>query len=223
MASIEQEADVRAQRAHLSRASWGPVALASRHRKGSEDALAVVQSPFEGGCCHVQYFGKVTEPVEVDGEEYQPQDVLQLEKDVYPVHLESCNGRVEVNDSTPELLLQSFGKVGLYPLIGENDNDLELFEKRSDFGSEDESDLSDFLVDDDEVDEPFQHSPNDSDFARDTHAAVREFEDWEPETPALQNVKRFVRNLAARAEHANEDARMRTGLPPAGSYVRPCL
>lgn len=65
--------------------------------------------------------------------------------------------------------------------------------------------LCDFIVPDDDA-EPFTLAEEDSEFVRETHQAVREFDRWQPNDPRLRARREFVDARAWRAE-VDEDNR----------------
>ena len=80
--------------------------------------------------------------------------------------------------------------------------------------------LGGFIVPDDEA-TPFSHAPPDTEFVRETHAAVRDFNNWDPVSAEDRQVKEYVADMSGRAEHSNEDRRMACGLAPNTSYKNP--
>ena len=82
------------------------------------------------------------------------------------------------------------------------------FEMVSSDDDEDEvaDEMSDFIVPDNES-EPFTHAVVDNEFVRDTHAAVRGFNDWVPKDDREAVTRRFVIRQEARAVQVDDEAR----------------
>lgn len=93
--------------------------------------------------------------------------------------------------------------------------DVPVGEAAFEIPSDDEEDDDDGFIADD--DEPFTFAPPDSQFVRETHAAVHQFNNWHPEGEATR-VKQFIENLSTRTTH-QENARTRLG--EALAYDRP--
>ena len=171
----------------------------------------------------VQYLEPIAdeEVVEEDGEAYDPQDVLKLSDDVHATPPESINRHWSIDDSTPETFCSSMRKAGLQPIVPDDapdDGHCQYYERLTD----------DWVVDDDDPDaEPFAQadastlSPSAAAYVEETHKAVRQFESWNPQTQEERNIKRYVEDLAGRAQHENEDKRLRAGLAPLGTYKNP--
>ena len=92
------------------------------------------------------------------------------------------------------------------------------FEALSD-DSDDEGSLKDFIVPDDEC-EPFTHPTDDSDFVRDTHAAVRAFNAWVPANEQEAQARSFMIRQEARAAHIDDEARFARNMTGA-NYSNP--
>ena len=182
---------------------------------------AVVQGGAEAGCdtCYVQYLEvPEAEEVEVDGDVYERGDVLRLSQNVYPASLDSLNNRWQIDDSTPQKMMACMRGAGLMPLAEEG-GDLQFFEVWSDDEDDDGEDLADFIVGDEE---PFALAPSTSDFVNETHQAVREFEQWQPEPGSTEaRIKQFVQTLEGAAHHASEEARYSRGQAPETRYNHP--
>jgi DNA-dependent RNA polymerase auxiliary subunit epsilon len=157
-------------------------------------------------------FVNYIEPIKDDDGAYE------LDDHAFEITRESVNAHYTVDDSTPEALQKSFMPIGLE--ITQNDDARMAFEicESDDEEDDDGSDLEDFVVPDEES-SPFSKAPETSAFARETHAAVREFESWEPQNDGERNVKEYVAGMAGSAAHANEDARMARGEPPIADYT----
>jgi len=95
----------------------------------------------------------------------------------------------------------------------------EAYEVQSDDEDDDGSDLRDFIVPDDEC-EPFTHAAEDNDFVRDTHAAVRAFNDWTPRNEQEEQARSFMIRQTARAAHIDDEARFSRNMPGT-NYTRP--
>lgn len=80
--------------------------------------------------------------------------------------------------------------------------------------------LGGFIVPDDEC-EPFTHAPEDSEFVRETHAAVRSFNSWIPRNEQEAQARRFMQRQEARASHLDDEARFARNMPAASSYSNP--
>jgi len=103
----------------------------------------------------------------------------------------------------------------LFP-VGEGQFDL--------MSSDDEEDLADptlggFIVDDEEC-EPFTHATGDSDFVRETHDAVRAFNDWVPKDEQEAQARSFMIRQEARAARLDDEARFARNMPGA-NYSQP--
>lgn len=77
---------------------------------------------------------------------------------------------------------------------------------------EDDPTLGGFIVPDDEC-EPFSLAADDSDFVRETHAAVRAFNDWVPKTEREAQVRSFMIKQEARAAQIDDEARFSRNMP----------
>jgi hypothetical protein len=81
------------------------------------------------------------------------------------------------------------------------------FDPRSDDDEEPEDPtLGGFIVPDAEC-EPFTHARADNDFVRDTHAAVRAFNEWVPKNEQEAQARSFMIRQEARASRLDDDAR----------------
>ena len=185
--------------------------------------LAVVCEKFDvtKRTCMVNYI----EPDDSNG--------FYLDDAAYEVSVDSVEEMYSVDDSTAESLVESYRPTGLVPVANDDDCGCR-FEKlgaleascSDDDGSDEEVDsdstptLGGFIVPDEDA-TPFSHAPADTDFVRDTHAAVRDFNNWNPTSPEDMQVKNYVADLSGRAEHSNEDRRMVCGLAPIVSYKNP--
>ena len=70
---------------------------------------------------------------------------------------------------------------------------------------DDDSDMDDFIVDDDEANEPFTHAPPNTEFVRDVHQAVNQYNGWEPQNGTERNVKVFIDNLADKYQRQDDN------------------
>jgi len=68
-----------------------------------------------------------------------------------------------------------------------------------------DSDLNEFIVDDDEANEPFTHAEPTSDFVKDTHKAVNDYNKWAPKSREEARVKRFIDGMAAKYQTSDDD------------------
>ena len=93
-----------------------------------------------------------------------------------------------------------------------------------DLVSDDDSDsvgsLKDFIVDDDKC-EPFTLANDDSDFVRDTHAAVRGFNSWLPQNEQECQMRQFVLSQEARAVAIDDNLRFGNSGGAAPAYSNP--
>ena len=82
------------------------------------------------------------------------------------------------------------------------------FEMASDDDDEDglADEMTDFIVPDNEC-EPFTHAVVDNDFVRETHAAVRGFNDWVPKDEREAQTRSFMIRQEARAAQVDDEAR----------------
>lgn len=80
------------------------------------------------------------------------------------------------------------------------------FEVVSDDEEGDTGEMDDFIVPDDEC-EPFTHAVADNDFVRETHAAVRGFNDWVPKDDREAQTRSFMIRQEARAAQVDDEAR----------------
>lgn len=97
-----------------------------------------------------------------------------------------------------------------------------VFDPRSD--DEDDEDAGDptldgFIVPDAEC-EPFTPAPADNEFVRDTHAAVRAFNDWVPKNEQEAQARSFMIRQEARASRLDDEARFSRDMPGV-SYRNP--
>lgn len=87
------------------------------------------------------------------------------------------------------------GDMAFEVISSDNDDDLRAADE-----------MSGFIVPDDEC-EPFTHAVADNDFVRDTHAAVRAFNDWVPKDDREAQTRSFVIRQEARAVQVDDEAR----------------
>jgi hypothetical protein len=76
---------------------------------------------------------------------------------------------------------------------------------------EGDSDLSDFIVDDDVANEPFTHACPSSDFVRETHQAVNDYNKWVPKSVEETRVKQFIDNMAQRYQTEDDNRHFANG------------
>jgi len=85
---------------------------------------------------------------------------------------------------------------------------------------DDDSDMADFIVDDDVANEPFTHADvNTSDFIKETHQAVNDYNQWAPATPEEMRVKNFIDGLAKRYQEDDDNRQFARGTSV--NYERP--
>ena len=163
---------------------------------------------------------------------------FELDDDAYTITRESVNAHYAVDDSSAEALQASFAQVDLAVVRNDDGVPMQLQSTKApmadvdgdDDGDDDDDDDDDFasvtdegyekdgFVVSDEDDEAFTKAPDTSAFARETHAAVRDFDRWQPESDGDRRVKEWVSALAGRAAHENEDALMAAGKPSIMDY-----
>jgi hypothetical protein len=80
--------------------------------------------------------------------------------------------------------------------------------------------LRDFIVDDEDA-EPFTLALGDSDFVRETHAAVRDFNSWVPRNEQEHGMRQFINDQEARAVRIDDDVRVSNNGGAAPSYSNP--
>ena len=156
---------------------------------------------------------------------------FELDDDAYEVTRESVNAHYDVDDSSAEALQASFAQVDLAVVRNDEGVPMQLQSTKApmadvegDGASDDDDDGDDEYVDvtregyekdgfvvSDSDEEAFTKAPDTSAFARETHAAVRDFDRWQPESDGDKRVKEWVSALAGRAAHENEDALMAAG------------
>lgn len=96
------------------------------------------------------------------------------------------------------------------------------FDLRSDDDDDDaaaDETLGGFIVADHEC-EPFTHAPEDSQFVRDTHDAVRAFNAWIPKNEQEAQARSFMIRQESRASHIDDEARFARNMP-ATNYSNP--
>jgi hypothetical protein len=76
---------------------------------------------------------------------------------------------------------------------------------------DDDSEMDDFIVDDDEADEPFTHAPADTVFVRDVHQAVHQYNSWEPANNSEKKVKNFIDALAHKYQQQDDNRQFARG------------
>jgi hypothetical protein len=186
---------------------------------------AVINEVTDGdGDVFVQYLEESDDVVIEDGEEVAQEDLLKLSDRVYAAPRASINRVWPIDETSADTLCKTMRAAGLQPLAPDDapdDAPWRYFERLTDPDD-------DFVVSDNDSDaEPFHPadaaalSPNAAAFVRDTHDAVGDFNRWEPETVQELGIKRFVEDLAGRAEHENEHRRFCAGCSPIQSYKNP--
>lgn len=82
------------------------------------------------------------------------------------------------------------------------------------YNSEEEADsedsLHDFVVPDEEG-EAFTHAPLDSEFVKETHKIVNQYNNWEPKNPTEKKMKTFVDNLAEKYKKQDDNRQFAQG------------
>ncbi len=101
------------------------------------------------------------------------------------------NSFVKLDDSIPSTVQIP---VGHYDLEEEDSDD----------------DMSDFIVPDDEGEAFCPASPS-SEFVRETHQLVHEYNQWAPKTPSEEKVKAFVDNLAHKYKQQDDERQFVSG------------
>ena len=94
------------------------------------------------------------------------------------------------------------------------------FDVRSSDGSDSAGSLKDFIVSDSEC-ELFTQAEPTNDFVRETHAAVRAFNDWVPQDDQQYSMRRFIQEQEARAISIDDNNRCARGGGAAPAYSRP--
>ena len=102
----------------------------------------------------------------------------------------------------------------LWP-VGDGEYDI-----RSEDGSDSAGSLADFIVSDSEC-ELFTQAEPTTDFVRETHAAVREFNSWVPQNDQEYSMRRFIQAQEARAVAIDDNNRCARGGGAAPSYSEP--
>ena len=101
----------------------------------------------------------------------------------------------------------------LFP-VGEGEFDLVSSDEETD-----DPTLGGFIVPDEEC-EPFTHATADNEFVRDTHAAVRAFNEWVPKDEQEAQARSFMIRQTARAAQIDDEARFARNMPGT-SYSNP--
>ena len=105
----------------------------------------------------------------------------------------------------------------------------DIGDEEADYNSADDADwaddesmgsLKDFIVDDDEADEPFTHAEPTNEFVKDTHQAVHDFNDWVPSSEREEGVKSFIERLENKYVHSDSDRHFKHGRS-GPSYSKP--
>ena len=73
-----------------------------------------------------------------------------------------------------------------------------------------DDDMSDFIVPDEEGEAFCPASPS-SEFVRETHQLVHEYNQWEPKTPSEEKVKAFVDTLAHKYKQQDDERQFASG------------
>ena len=149
------------------------------------------------------------------------QNVWTYSEDAYEIPKESVLHQVRTKECAN--VIEALKQIGLRPLtdstfalIDEQANvplGDEAFDEAFDADAEDDfigihPEMQDFIVPDEEG-EAFTFAQDDSEFVRETHEAVRQYNNWHPEGEA-ERIKVFIDRMDARA-CAQENARTRLG------------
>ena len=94
------------------------------------------------------------------------------------------------------------------------------FDIRSSDGSDSAGSLKEFIVSDDEC-ELFTQAETNTDFVRETHAAVRAFNDWVPQDDQQYSMRRFIQEQESRAISIDDNNRFARGGGAAPAYSMP--
>jgi len=94
------------------------------------------------------------------------------------------------------------------------------FDLYSDDDDDSVGSLKDFVVADEDS-EPFTQAVADSDFVRETHAAVRDFNSWVPRNEQEHGMRQFINAQEARAVRIDDDIRVANGGGAAPQYSNP--
>ena len=158
--------------------------------------------------------------------------IYRITDDAYEVPRYAIAEHVHLNSDADAP--KAFHKLGFRMLDGgsfvrhedEDDTSVPLGNPEFDYSSsDDESDsdsMKDFIVPDEECD-PFTPAEPTCTFVRETHQAVRMFNDWVPATEEEQQVKQFITKQEARAAAIDDDARFSKNMPGITSYSKPPL
>lgn len=84
-----------------------------------------------------------------------------------------------------------------------------MSDEDSDYGS-----MKDFIVNDDEC-EPFTHADPSIEFVKETHQAVRAYNNWIPNNEQEHNAREFIQQQEARAVQIDDEIRFARGMPGA--------
>lgn len=119
--------------------------------------------------------------------------------------------------------LESYKKLGFHPLTEETFLKLDeidciprdvliptgYFDQEEEQEDSDDS-LKDFIVPDEEG-EAFTHAPLDSEFVKETHEIVNQYNDWSPKNPSENKMKSFVDNLAHKYKQKDDNRQFAQG------------
>ena len=114
--------------------------------------------------------------------------------------------------------LKSYKEYGFVPTVEENQflkvgdtipshimTPIPLDSDQEDQMKDDDSDMDDFIVDDEEANEPFTHAPPNNDYVRETHKAVKDYNGWTPQNKTEEKAKNFIDKLAHKYQHQDDN------------------
>tara|TARA_A100001015_G_scaffold318408_1_gene438221 strand:+ start:2466 stop:3083 length:618 start_codon:yes stop_codon:yes gene_type:complete len=76
---------------------------------------------------------------------------------------------------------------------------------------EDDAEMNDFIIDDEEANEPFTHAIPDNEFVIETHKAVNQYNQWEPKNGSEKKVKNFIDGLAEKYQTEDDNRQFAKG------------
>ena len=156
--------------------------------------------------------------------------LYRVSSDAYDVPLHAIEQHIRLNDDGDAP--KAFDTLGYRMIDGstfvkhtDEDNGLEapIGNAEFDIYSSDEDSvgsLRDFIVDDDKC-EPFCQAKDDSPFVRETHEAVRAFNEWKPKSDMEAKAKVFIVQQEQKAVIIDDNARFSRNLSGASSYSYP--
>lgn len=74
-----------------------------------------------------------------------------------------------------------------------------------------DDDMSDFIVPDEIANEPFTHAVPNNDFVKETHKAVRDYNNWKPKNNSEKKVKTFIDNMAKKYQQMDDNKQFANG------------